>query len=297
MADPTRAVRLIDMTGTALPSDLAEEEIQTGVRIADAVGKPWAVDGATGDQYPSVDAGLGRITDPVAHVAVGHQDTESGIEGVIIERTDENGGGIQIIGIRDLDPALPAPDPVVANAPSEIAGDPILLTGRVWVQVDAPITADYEVLAGPSQSTQDGRHFAPLIMGPKKIYQYEETASSPADVDVLTIGGEVEIVALTLVNAYPVEVSVFAFQVQLENLSNKTTAFDVIFKADGIEASREAHALNRNTLFVSGSFPIDAPLIAGQVISLDVEAVGTHAQSQGWVMGSIALTEIQMKHG
>ena len=260
---------------------------------------PWDVDGTVFNLYPNTtspnDAGIGTLEKSVAHIAIGTQEAPGtgGMEGFLMDMADADGGGVLLMGLRGVDPANP-PSPVVENSPVWVLGNPVVLGNQVMVELDQPITADHEVLFGPTV-TLNGRHFSPLLPGPEKVYSQTETATDATDVNVLDLG-EVEIVSLTLVNSYVVGATLF-FQVYLENLGNQATDFDVILKVDGVEAARYPRTFIASGGVVAESFPIQNPINAAQVLSLDVEATSTGPQSQGWVRGALQTTTIRIQQG
>lgn len=262
--------------------------------------KPWDVDAASGDLYPDPivpgDAGIGTLEKAVAHIALGTQEDvgTSGIEGALLDNPDANGGGLMLIGIRDVDPQNP-PDPPVENSQIWLLGSPVYVGSQIYLEVPRTLTADHEVLIGPSVEFSSGRHYAPLILGPEKIYSQTQDVTDATDYDVLDTG-DVEIVSMTLTDPYVVGSSA-AFSVYLENLGNKATLFDVILKVNGVEAGRYHRELVGNGSVVSDAFPTQNPLSAADVLSLDVEATSTHAQSQGWVRGTTQATTVRISQG
>lgn len=262
--------------------------------------KPWDVDATSGDLYPDTivpgDAGIGTIEKAVAHVAIGTQENvgTSGIEGALLDNSDANGGGLMLIGIRDVDPQNP-PDPPVENSQVWLLGSPVYVGSQLYLEVPRTLTADHEVLIGPSVDSPSGRHYAPLILGPEKVYSQTQEVTDATDYNVLD-AGEVEIVSMTLTDPYVVGSSA-SFSVYLENLGNKVTLFDVILKINGVEAGRYHRELVSNGGVVSDAFPTQNALSAADAISLDVEATGTAPQSQGWVRGTIQQTVIRISQG
>jgi hypothetical protein len=260
---------------------------------------PWQVADVTFDLYPNTDpgnAGIGTLEKPVSHVAIGTQEGTgvSGIEGLLLDNDDLQGGGIMLFGVRDVDPANP-PDPVIENSPVFVIGNPVALGNQVMVELSQAITEDHEVVFGPTITLSGGRHFAPLVLGPKKVYSQSEEATDAADHNVLDLG-DVEIVSLTLVNSYVVGAT-FTFSVFLENLGGKATEFDVLLKLDGVTQGTYERSFTGSGGVVTDSFPITATVNAGQVISLDVNAISTAPQSQGWVMGTTQESLLRVQQG
>ena len=252
------------------------------------------------DLYPNTivpgDAGLGTIEKAVAHVAIGTQENvgTSGIEGLLGDNSDANGGGLMLIGIRDVDPQAP-PDPPVENSQVWLLGAPVYIGSQMYLEVPQVLTADHEVLIGPSVTSPSGRYFSPLFLGPEKVYSQTQEATDTTDVNVLD-AGEVEIVSMTLTDPY-VAGSSAAFSIYLENLGNKATLFDVILKVNGVEVGRYHRELVENGGVVSDSFPTSNAMNAADVITLDVDATGTAPQSLAWVRGTIQPTLIRISQG
>lgn len=313
----THGVRLVNIDGAwTSESERSQMEVDTAQEVSDGtaknaeqdnrlstleatkIGPPWTQDPTSHDLYPETgtgDAGIGTLESPVAHVAIGTQEGAgvSGIEGALVDNDDLSGGGILLIGIRDVDPQNP-PNPPVENSPVWVLGNPVLLGNQVMVELSQEITEDHEVVFGPT-TTLNNRHFSPLLLGQKKVYSQIEEETDAGDYDVLD-QGDVEIVSLTLASSYVVGAT-FTFSVYLENNGNKTTAFDVLLKLDGATVVTYERDVNGSGGIVTDSFPIQTPVNAGQVISLDVNAASTHGNSQGWVMGSKQVTTIRIQQG
>ena len=260
---------------------------------------PWKVDPAGGDLFPEMPTGtpgIGKLEACVDYIAIGGQGTDA-MEGMIYQRDDSDQGGVTVLGLRNVDPQNPPAPPLAGNAPLELNGSAtIVMTGGLWIELQQAIDTDHELILQPSQTLADGRIVAPIVVGPEKVYTQQEQATDNQDHDVLD-SGEVEIVSLTLTNSYAVNVSTFSFRVMLDNPGNQSTLFDVILKVDGVEAGRYPRTLVGNNAVVADSFPIQTPVTAGQVISLDVEAISTGPQSQGWVRGTLQPTTITIGQG
>lgn len=266
--------------------------------LDEKVGLPWKVKEITGDLYPGdgVDPGIGTLDDPVNHLAVGHR-SPSGMEGLLAERNALEGGGLMVLGQRDTDPDAPVVPPVQGNAIVELNGNAILVaTGGLWLQVQSPLLVDHEILVGPSTQIGSSRHFAPVIVGPEKVYEHFESAENPNDLNIRDTG-ETEIVSMTLTNDYTAYVSSFSFQIHLDNPGKKQTDFDVILKANAVEAARYTRSFTENGGLVSDAITLQLPRVIGDVISLDVDATPTHGQAQAWVRGTIQPTSIQISQG
>ena len=262
----------------------------------------WDHDPVTGDQFPKgetaeKDSGIGTLTKPAGHVAIGNPTVADGQEGNILRRDAAGGGGMLIIAARDIDPQNPPAWPPQGNNYLELNGAAIIISGGgLWLQVSNPITADHEILVGPSTTISDGRHFSPLILGPEKVYQHSDEQTDNRDIDVFE-NGENLIVTLTLTNNYAIGVSTFSFFVLLENNATRTTDFDIIIKVDNVEIARTSRSVTGGQVAVSGSVPLEQALTSGQVITMHVESFGTHPSSEGWVRGSVQQSLLRVKQG
>lgn len=304
----TVAVRLVDMGGgwnteaerSALEAGTAssisdssakntEQDARLDTLEAEKIGPPWTLDPTSGDLYPvehNADTpGIGTVDNPCGHLAIGPAGA-AGMEGFLYPRDPAAGGGLAVVGLAGADPENPPPSPVQGNAMLVLNGAAVLVaTGGLWIEVSTPITEDHEVIFGASSALPDGRNFAPILVGPEKVYTFREYEEDAADHNVLDLG-ETEIVSMTLVNSYAANVSTFGFSIELENLGGKNTIFDVILKIDAVEVGRTSRTINNASVVVSENTILSNALTAGQIISLDVDAVGTHGQSQGWVRGA-----------
>lgn len=293
------------MPQNTLPPGRRGAEAQMRYRDLDTVGTekigpPWQQDETSGNLFPneinSATPGVGTASNPVNHVSIGSAGDE-GAEGYLTQRMALDGGGVSLIGYKGYDPDNPAVRPVRGNAYLELNGNAVLVaTGGLWIEIQDQITEDHECIFGPSATLSDGRHFAPLLLGQKKVYAYTESAEDALDYDVLDVG-EVEVVSMTLVNAYAKDVSTFGFSVVLDNPGGKNTRFITILKLDGTEMQRYSRTVNGNSITLNDSVTLGNDVSAGQVISLDVEAIGSHGQSQGWVRGTDTPTRIEIKQG
>ena len=264
------------------------------------LGYTWKQDPTYRDLYPELYAGetpgIGTIDNPVNHVSIGHQGA-GGSEGFLVERSALDGGGVSVIGIKGLDPSNPPPRPVQGNTIVELNGTATLVaSGVLWLELATPLTEDHEVILGDSTTLADGRHFSPLLLGPKKIYQFSEFAEDAADYDVLTLG-ETEIVSLTTTNSYAADVSTFSYGVTLDNAGGQDTIFDIIIKLNGVEVGRDTFTYQGVGQRFSDSGTISSAVTAGDVISLHVDATGTHPNSEGWVRGTARATRIEIQQG
>lgn len=265
--------------------------------------------GGNHDLIPALDDSfIGNVDNPLRGIAVGRVtgDVDNpGIEGVMMERSDTDGGGAAVVGLR-FDPDNP-PDPgssigTQANVPVELSGSTVLLMqdAGLRIEVGQAVNEDHYLGIGPSSVLPDGRVVAPVIIGPRIIYTLEESTSSPlgtADTNLDGIGGEVTICSLTLVNSYAALDSTFAYQVLLSEEGNKTSVFTVSVYVDTVLAFENDISLQNTSQLVEDSAILQSALTAGQVIELRISAVDTHASSDPWVRGTVTPAILYIRQG
>lgn len=303
MADD-RAVVLIPVGETVQPADLSAEQVAAG----NAIGKSaqfqtdWDTDPATGDMYPlgasaEKDSGIGTLAKGAGHLILGNAAVADGMEGAISRRPAIVGGGVEVIGSKQLDPQQPIVRPIKGDAYVELNGSAVLVaTGGLWIEMASPLDKDHELLIGPSTQIADGRYFSPLVLGGEKVYTYFDEATDPRDLDVLDVG-EVLIVSLTMTNDYAADVSSFSFSVLVENTASKLSLFDIILKLDGVEVDRYPRSVSGGELTISDTAIIGSPVSTGQVATMYVEATGTNPQSQAWVRGATQASKLRVQQG
>lgn len=279
-----------------------DAETAAGQKVEDSIGPPWTQDPIKGDLYPlsfgGGTPGLGQVDTPVNHLAIGTTG-EDGSEGFLVERPDSSGGGLLVIAYKGFDPENPPPDPIEANAPIELAGNAVFVAGALGVMVASEFDKDHEVIFGPTVTLSDGRIFAPLQVGPEKVYGQEQTVTDVRDYDVLTIGGEVLVIdpGLTLLLDYAANVSSISLSLLLENLGTRDTIFDVIVKKDSVEVGRTSRTVNSGQLTVSETAQLVNPALTSSVFEVFVEAIGTHQKSEGFVRGAISTSTLSIRQG
>lgn len=287
--------RADDPHGDRQYADTAIDQRVAGWRSA-APSSDWEPDGA--DQWVG---GAERHPEGVAiGVPTGDPQTP-GIQGVVAALTGASNTGLVVVGYVDQ-ATVRAPDlGVQANAPLELAGSPVLLTGPVYVEVSQALTEDRYLLLGASSQQADGRHMAPLLAGPQYLPAQLETAIDTRDISLDGVDTPELVVSLTLANAYAAIASSFAYEVRLSEEGGRDTDFTVevwVNEGAGFQLVLSDHyRLAGQALNVSYSTPITTPAAAGDIIELRVSALGSNPNADPWVRGATRASELTMRQG
>lgn len=229
-----------------------------------------------------------------------------GITGIMTERTGaaDGAGGVAIVGYTDQPAGNSIVDPgLLANAPVEISGVPSLLMGNVVAEVGASSTKQFYALYGATTTLTDGRHVAPLLVGPEYIPATKDEQTDVRDIELDGLGTDTQVVTLTLANAYLSNIAVFEYEVRLSEEGGQTVEFDVaiFYQALGAgpfsELLREPISLSGTAQNLTFSTTAGITLSATDVLEMRVNAVDTHPQSDGWVRGSVRASRLTVRQG
>ncbi len=271
--------------------------------FAKLLGPPWKISSEGDLLVDSVNGetpGIGGYDNSPAFYAVGEA-TTLGVEGFTAYRQATGAGGGACVGWRNEQ--LPSGGVLPeANAPWEIRGNAVMLTAEtVLLETPNPITEDYYLIATPSIQGADGKHYAPLALGPRVVYSQRDTATDTRDLDVTDTS--VQVVSLTLANSYPNAEDInFTYGVQLQENGGRTVIFTVDFYLNAAPPSAPTFSIEAsmsgNSQYLTQTYAdLADPLTAGDVITMWVTGVGTQQLSDGWVMGSIQPSLLEVKQG
>ena len=220
--------------------------------------------------------GIGSADASPAFVAVGDVAT-SGLEGLIAQRPDVDGGGIRVIGYRG-DPELQT-DP---NAPVELTGSSVLLDGTLFLGVASAVTGDHFLITKPSLTLLDGREVVPVVLGPVFLPTTSQLATDARNVSITPAATEVEIIGpiegneLTLTDQYDVGSTINVAMV-IEETQGNSALCTVTVKLDtgGGPADIYSDTINlqgnRQNYFISQ--PTTVVLEIGDILSVFVDYI------------------------
>lgn len=266
------------------------------------IGPPWKLERTWGDlvvdQYGGDTPGIGSLDNSPQFVGVGDA-VPDGVEGYMGRRPESKGGGVMLVGYAGEDPSRRAapndlPEP---NAPVEVRANAFVVSASTTLlEVDQGWTGERYMLAGEPFLTLDGQWLAPLYPGPEYIPTLRDFAIDTRELDVTDT--RVQVVSMTLANSYnDPNNTQFQYKVRLNERGGRTTIFTVHFVVDGTDTYSFDVSLNGAQNYFVDTLPISSPLTAGQVVRMDVSAVSTHVQSDGWVEGHLQESYIEVRQG
>jgi len=181
--------QLSDVTVT-VPIDDDILVSQSGVWVNQS--RQW-IENITNDWVPKIAGlGIGSTNASPAFVAVGDVAAD-GLEGIIAQRTDADGGGMTVVGFRG-DPT----GAVEANAPVELRGSSIILDGgAILMQVPNAVAEEHFLITQPSFALPDGRIVVPIVLGPVYTPANEESDTSVLNVAITPAATEIDILGGT----------------------------------------------------------------------------------------------------
>ncbi len=178
--------------------------------------------------------------------------------------------------------------------------------GPTFVEVQNPLGEDHYVMIGQSTQLLDGRHVAPLFIGPAYVPSLSESAQDTRDIPLDGVGTLVDVVTLNLTTGpyQPVQ-STFSYEVRLAEESSQArgSAFDVEIWANIGGAGLSF--VFRDEYFVAGqaqNFSYSTPgdtitLNVGDQIVMRVSCIDSHPQSDPWVRGSVRASTLSVRQG
>lgn len=241
--------------------------------------------------------GIGSAGASPNFVAVGDFGADT-LEGLIAQRKDADGGGIEIIGFRG-DP-LGGTEP---NAPVGIAGSAILLDGTLYLAVPAPVTDDHFLITKPSITLPDGREIVPVVLGPTFTPTTSESkddnrnvAITPADTEIVIIGSGSQNGALVLAGGFDIG-STFNIAMIIEETAGNSAIITITVKVNLVDAFQDVINLQGNRFNYFMSQPTSIELFATDSITLHVDYIngvggGTRTVQ---VRGDVALSTIEVE--
>jgi len=244
--------------------------------------------------------GIGSANASPAFVTVGSVAT-AGLEGLIGQRLDTDGGGIRILGFRG-DPS----DGIEPNAPVEMTGSSVLIDGTLFLGVASAVLEDHFLITKPSITLPDGRLVVPLVLGPVHSPTTSENATDARDVDITPAATEVEIIGpvetneLVLANQYDAGSTVNVALV-IEEIQGNTALATVTIKLDTgggpIEIFSDTISLqgNRQNYFMSQ--PTTVVLEIGDILSVFVDYIngGGGGAREVHVRGDVVTSTIEIQ--
>lgn len=258
------------------------------------------------DLYPALDDSMiGRVDNPTRGIVIGRvsgNPDNPGVEGFVSTRDVLGQAGEKGVLVGGYDVTDIGNPPTEPNAPVEIGGTPVLVMGnQLYIQTPQAITGEHYLAAlGPSVALPDGRLVVAVGLGPEIQHSHSETATDTRDLLITsgTSGNEENIVSLTLVNTYLVNLSTFLGRVYLSEEGGRATAFEARIYVDDALVHTTEYDLNGNEFYATGVGAILETLNAGQKVDLRVWAQGTHNQARAWVRGSSEQpSEITLRQG
>jgi len=260
-------------------------------------GQQWHVSPEKGDLIPlapmdpAAPPGIGSLDASPQFVSVGGIGARA-VEGLISARAAERGGGVILAGFRGEDASG---QEIVPNATAEVSGSAVLFStnGGYLFETDAASPDNNYAILSPSYTDAQGRIWRALSEGPTVLTESKDEFTDATD-HVLPDGIEVPIVSGAMAFDHAAG-SIWTYGVNLSEEGGRTVVFDVVIYVDGVEAMRRTISLFGTSQYVTASEQTDAPVTAGQVIEMRVEATNSNPGSNGWVRGTVVASKISIE--
>lgn len=260
-----------------------------GESVFTSVITPWEIS-ATGQLEPTAaDIGVGGLAQFPSHVVLG--DTLTGeSEGMLIARPTADGGGLILAGAHAFNPAAPE-----VNAPIELAGSVIFQSAQSLVMETQSLVAETRYLTlGPGFTGSDGRHWAPMQIGPIVVFSHEQLALDSRSIQLNESGPLISVVSLTTNDIYPVDSVVQVF-VQCSEQGGRNSFIDIVFQVGGVEQARSTVEIQGGQIPFNVAFPVTTEIASGVLIDVLSEFTETNPQSDCWIRGDIATSTLAIR--
>lgn len=220
------------------------------------------------------------------------------IEGIISQRADVDGGGIEIAGFRQADPIL---DPT-PNAPVELAAAQLIFDYSAWLVVsDQVATEDHYLISKPSFALPDGRFVVPLVQGPEITYTTEQQANDPRAVQ-LVAGIDADIIGGTsptgfTLNAAYVAGDTVSIRVVIEENLGRSAIVTVDVELETVNKFTDSFQISGNRTTYINQFAITETYNISENLSLIVSYVdGTGGGARDVdVRGDVTTSELKIQ--
>ncbi len=233
----------------------------------------WIED-ANNDWTPKTTGlGIGSANASPAFITVGDVAAD-GLEGIMAQRLDANGGGILIAGFRGNPTFDPEP-----NAPVDIRGSAVVIDGTIFMEVPSPVTEDHFLITKPSITLTDGREVVPVVLGPTFAPTTSETQTDNRDVAITPAATEIVIIgvgsqngALVLANAYAAG-STVNLALVIEETEGRSAIITITVKVNLVDVFQDIINLQGNRFNYFISQPTTGALNISDSITLHVDYI------------------------
>lgn len=268
---------------------------QSGVWVNQV--RQWLEDGNNNWVPKLTGKGIGNTNASPAFVTVGAVATD-GLEGLIAQRLDANGGGILIAGFRGDPELLTEP-----NAPVDIRGSAIIIDGTPFLEVPLAVTDDHFLITKPSITLTDGREVVPIVLGPEfspttSEFQDDDrnVAITPAATEIVIIGVGSTNGALVLANAYAAGSTINVAMI-IEEIAGNSAIITITLKVNLVDVFQDIINLQGNRFNYFISQPTTGALSISDSITLHVDYInggggGTRTVN---VRGDVTLSRIEVE--